>query len=402
MQYREPINVSDIVRELRRLWVLPLVVGLAMGLLFAALQSRADDSYEQRIDVVGSDVHAFADAIGAPDVVEKFDADVVGRREQSKLEVVGRQSGSTKVRVQGSAQTNTVSVFGTAPNPQAAVDSATDYADQIITFQRSSASQRIAATREQLERDRARIETELDAATGNESDRVLLLADRSSVIKQLFGLSALERGGGGGVHDLQVVGSPSAVRGSSLGTYAVLGVLLGLVLGCGAVVLKRTLSTAVYGEADLARYGSEVPVLADINGAGGTSKGVFAALAWACSQAATPGRVPGVLLAGVNANSVPDSLAAGVLEALPALDLEGSTLAASNLSRAESMPLGQFQVVVVDDGIRESSSAISCAGRLASTVVVVRRRKTSIASTLEAIDLVRQADGQLQGIVIVD
>ena len=403
MQYREPINVSDIVRELRRLWFLPLVVGLAMGLVFAALKASPRTSFEQRVDVVGSDVHAFAGAIGAPDVVERFDADVIARREQSKLDDVGRQSGGTRnLRVQGSAQTNTLSVFGSASTPEAALDLSKNYAGQIVDAQRVGATARLVVAREQLESEITRIGAALDATSANsEPERVLLIVDQSAILKLLSGLTALEKGGGGGVRDPEVVGSPTEIQASSLGTYAVLGVLLGLILGCGLVVLRRALSTAVYSEGDLARYGSEVPVLADIS-EGGTSKGVFAALAWVCSQAVTPGRVTGVLLCGVTANTVPDTLSAGVLEALPSLGIEGSTLAPLNLSTEGSMPNEHFQVVVVDDGIRESSLAIASASRLASTVLVVRRRKTSIASTIEAIDLVRQADGRLQGIVIVD
>ena len=405
MQYREPINVSEMVRELRRLWMLPLAVGLAMGLVFVALKSGSSALYEQRVDIVGSDTRGFADALGAPDVIERFDADVVARREQSKLEVLNRESGSSqRVRVQGSPQTSTVSVFGSGASPQAALDLANSYGAGIVEAQRSAGSERLGATRDQLQKDLDRIQSDLDAdPDGNDSAHVLLLVDRASTVKLLAGLSAIESGGKGGVQDPEVIGAPSEIRRSSLVTYAALGLVLGLVLGCGFVVLRRVLSSAVYGEADLARYGSDVPVLADIRSSDRESKGIFAALAAACSQSTIPGRVPGVLFTGVGPNSVPENLPSGVLQTLPTLGIDGSAIGPDALIALDPKHVDrQFHVVVVDDGIRESSSAIACSGRLASTVVVVRRRKSSIAATFEALELVRQADGQLRGVVIVD
>jgi hypothetical protein len=405
MQYREPINVSDIVSELRRLWVLPVAGALAFALLFLALQLRSETSFEQRVDVVGADASGFAAALGAPNVIEPFDADVVAKREQSKLDVLNQESPrSEKVRVQGSPQTHTVSIFGSATSSAAALDLATAYANQVVDTQRAEATERFAATRGVLETDLTRIQAAIDAKANNDdSERVLLLVDRASTVKLLAVLSAIEIGSGGGVRDPEVIGTPAEISTSSLGTYTVLGALLGLVLGAGFIVLRRTLSSAVYGAGDLSRYGSTVPVLADVTGSDSAGRGVFAALASACAQAASPGRVLGVLFAGVGPHTVPSNLPAGVLEALPALGLEGSTTSPEDLTTLDpTADHGEFHVVVVDDGIRESSSAIACAGRVASTVVVLRRRKTSIASALEAIDLVHQADGQLRGIVIVD
>ena len=405
MQYREPINVSDLVRELRRVWVLPLVVGLAMGLLFGVLKTNSGTSFEQRVDVVGVDVRGLANAIGAPDVVETFNAEVVARREQSKLDAVGRQSGGTRtVRVQASEQTAAVSVFARASTPAAALDLAESYAGQIVDAQRVAATARLVVTREQLESELTRVTAALDAVSDNSDPRrVLQVVDESAILTLLSRLTVIEKAGGGGVRDPEVVGAPLEIRRSSLGTYAALGFALGIVLGGAFVVLRRVLSSAVYSEDDLARYGSDIPVLADISNTDRASKGVFAALASACVHGATPGRVPGVLFIAVGPNSVPDYLPAGVLEALPTLGIAGSGPAPEALAALDVETNGeQFRVVVDDDGIRESSSAITGAGRLASTVVVVRRRRTSIASTLEAIDMVRQADGQLRGVVIVD
>ena len=405
MQYREPINVSDIVSELRRLWVLPVTVAAAFALLFVALQLRSETSFEQRVDVVGADASRFAEALGAPNVIERFDADVVAKREQSKLEVLnGGSRGSETVRVQGSPETSTVSIFGTASSSAAALDLAMNYARQVVETQRAAATERFGATRSVLENELTRIQAVIDAnANGDDSERVLLLVDRASTLKLLAGLSAIEQAASGGVRDPEVIGDPAEIRRSSGATYGVLGALLGLVLGSGFVVLRRMLSSTVFSEADLIRYGSTAPVLADISGSDGATKGVFAALASACNQPATSGRVPGVLIAGVSPKTVPSMLPGGILDALPSLGIDGSPFSPDDLTTLDpTAATGEFRVIVVDDGIRESSSAIACSGRVASTVVVVRRRKTSIASALEAIDLVHQADGQLRGIVIVD
>ena len=146
-----------------------------------------------------------------------------------------------------------------------------------------------------------------------------------------------------------------------------LGALLGLVLGCGFVVLRRALSSAVFGEADLARYGSTVPVLADITGSDNANRGVYAALASACGHGESPDRVRGVLFCGVGAKTVPNTLASGVLEALPALSLNGSiTSPDAVITLNPTTNDGLFHIVVVKDAIRESSSAIGCARRLAA------------------------------------
>ena len=204
---------------------------------------------------------------------------------------------------------------------------------QVVDAQRSSAEKRLSATKELFKGQLARIQTDIDSqANGDDPERVLLLVDRASTIKVLSGLSTFEQVAGGGVRDPEVVGDPAAIRRSSGTTYAVLGLLLGLVLGCAFVVVRRFLSAAVFSEADLKRYGSTVPVLADISGADEATKGVFAALASACGQAPAPGRVPGVLFAGVGANTVPKHLPSGVLEALPALGLTGSTISPSRMT----------------------------------------------------------------------
>jgi hypothetical protein len=404
MHYREPINVSDIVSELRRLWAVPFGVAVAMGLLFVVLSARSGASFEQRVDIVGTNVTQLATSLQIPSVVENFDADVVARQEQSKLETLNRESGPEQVRVLGTGPIRTLSIFGTANSREAALSLAKSYAGQVVDAQRADAAERLKSANELFQGQLATIQQSLDAeVSGDDSEHVLLLVDRASTVQVLAGLSTFQQIADGGVHDPEVIGAPAEISRSSLGTYAVLGALLGLVLGSGFVVLRRMLSSAVFGEADLARHGSTVPVLADITSSDGASKGVFAALASACGQSTTPGRVQGVLFSGVGAGTVPNNLPAGVLEALPEIGLTGSTVSPGALATLDPAANdGLFHVVVVDDGIRESSAAIACAGRLASTVVVVRRRKTSIASALEAIDLIHQADGQLRGLVIVD
>ena len=406
MQYREPINVRDIVAELRRLWFLPLAVGAAFAVLFVALQVGSGGSFEQRVDIVGTDVNQLANALRLPIALEKFDADVVGRREQSKLEVLNRQSpNSDRVRILASPQTSTLSVFGSASSPGDALDVAKRYSNGIVDSQRAAADLRISATKQMLEGQLNRIQTELDStASGDTSDRVLLLVDRSSTIQLLEGLSTFDQVVRGGVHDAELVGSPTKVSRSSLGTYATLGALLGLVIGCAFVVLRRTMSPAIFGEADLERYGSAVPVLADITGPAGANRGVFAALVSACAHGeSAPDRVLGVLLTSVEPGAIPESFSSAVLDSLPAFGLAGALSPPDSLDMVGSVLADdQFHVVVINEAARESSAAVACAARLASTVVVVRRRKTPIASTLEAVELMLQANAQLRGIVIVD
>ena len=195
MQYREPINVSEIVSELRRLWVVPVAVGLVVGLLFVVVGNRSGGSFEQRVDIVGTDVREIATSLQIPGVVETFQADVAAQREKSKLEVLNRQSdGSKTLRVEGSAQTNTLSIIASAPSPEAALDLAKTYAQQVVDAQRAAAADRLKATDQLYRGQLAQIQQSLDAqANGDESERVLLLVDRASTIRVLAGLSAFEQ-----------------------------------------------------------------------------------------------------------------------------------------------------------------------------------------------------------------
>jgi hypothetical protein len=404
MQYREPINVRDVVYELRRLWLIPAVAAIVFAALFVALKSGSSALYEQRVDVVGRDTQGFADAVGAPDIFEKFEADIVARREQSKLDLVnGQTGGSNKVRVEGSAVTNTLSVFATADTAERAKNAAQSYAGQIVDAQRAAATERVVATRTRLQSELASLDEQLGSTTAAaDPDRIVLLVERTTVTRLLVGLDALDQGGGGGVHDPQLVGAPDKLSRSSLGTYGILGAVLGLVLGSAFVIVKRLSSSVVYAEPDLMRYGSSVPVLADFSPADRSAKGVMASLALACVQT-DPDRERGVLLAAVDPNGVPDALSGGVLDALPSLGIDSANvpaeafLSGSPESRDVEVPL-----VVNNEGVRESSSVIAVGARLSSTVLVVRRRKTSILATLEAIDLLRQGGAELRGVVIVD
>ena len=162
-------------------------------------------------------------------------------------------------------QTNVIAVTATAANPARAASIANAYANAFVTNQRSAAIDNLTAAETQLSRQISSIDAQVklfESIPSAANQVTALLTQEAALKEQLAQLQVSGAVNTGGVEVVTPATAPSAPSSPKPLRDAVLGFVLGLLLGIGMAFLVEHLDDTVYEEEDLERLVPGARVLA--------------------------------------------------------------------------------------------------------------------------------------------
>ena len=157
-------------------------------------------------------------------------------------------------------QTDVISVTATAAKPARAALIANAYATAFVTYERSVTINNLAAAEAQLNRQISSVAAQANAATG--PSQTALLGNEAALKEQLAQLEVNGAVATGGVQLVTPATAPGAPSSPRPLRDAVLGLLIGLLLGIGIAFVVEHLDDAVYLKEDVERILRGTRVLA--------------------------------------------------------------------------------------------------------------------------------------------
>src|SRR5664280_1401601 len=179
---------------------------------------------------------------------------------------VGRKLGSVpSVSAAEVGQTNVIAVTATAANPARAASIANAYANAFVTYQRSAAIDNLTAAETQLSQQISTIDAQaksLGSSPAAAAQVTALLTQEAALKEQLAQLQVSGAVTSGGVQVVTPATAPSAPSSPKPSRDAVLGFVLGLLIGIGLAFVVEHLDDTVHEKEDLERLVPGARVLA--------------------------------------------------------------------------------------------------------------------------------------------
>ena len=179
---------------------------------------------------------------------------------------VGRKLGSVpSVSAAEVGQTNVIAVTATAANPARAASIANAYANAFVANQRSAAIDNLTAAETQLSQQISTIDAQAKSLESNPAAAAqvtALLTQEAALKEQLAQLQVSGAVTNGGVQVVTPATAPSAPSSPKPSRNAVLGFVLGLLLGIGMAFLMEHVDDTVHEKEDLERLVPGARVLA--------------------------------------------------------------------------------------------------------------------------------------------